>query len=267
MRTGGFTGRLATLVAMAVLAAALAAVTLWTRGQERRLEESVASQAGFVLSEVRAAIEARLTIGLALTELPQVEALLDGARAGMPKALSVAILDEDATVLFSTNAVEVGETIAGLPAEDKTSGGAVWRLDTKGEPKDAHDGERVHGVWLTTSFGTTAGAVLLRLPGSLVAEQVRHYALSLVIGALAVALPVGLLAWGLGLRLARRPRAALSALATELETLAQGEADTRPPMAGDALGLPVRAFADAVRARMDLLAEAERELARLDELA
>ena len=257
MRTGGFTGRLATLVAVAVLAAALAAVTLWTRGQERRLEESVASQAGFVLSEVRAALEARLTIGLALADLPQVEGLLDGARASMPKVQSVAILDEDATVLFSTNAVEVGETVAGLPPDGGST--AAWSLD--------HDGERVHGVWLTTSFGTTAGAVLLRLPGGVVAEQVRHYGLTLAIGALAVALLVGLLAWGAGLRLARGPRESLSALASELEALAQDASNSRSPAAVDDLGLPVRAFADAVRQRMAVLAEAECELTRLDELA
>lgn len=259
MGTGGFTGRLATLVAVAVLAAALAAVTLWTRGQERRLEESVASQAGFVLSEVRAALEARLTIGLALADLPQVEGLLDGARASMPKVQSVAILDEDSTILFSTNAVEVGETVAGLPPDGGNTGGPAWSLD--------RDGERVHGVWLTSSFGTTAGAVLLRLPGDVVAEQVRHYALTLVIGALAVALPVGLLAWAGGLRRARGTRDALAALATELESLAQDSADSADPKADDALGLPVRAFADAVRERMAVLAEAERELARLDELA
>ncbi|WP_448191826.1 hypothetical protein [Azospirillum sp. sgz301742] len=257
MGTGGFTGRLATLVAVAVLAAALAAVTLWTRGQERRLEESVASHAGFVLSEVKTSLEARLTIGLALADLPQVDGLLDGARASMPKVLSVAILDEDATVLFSTNAVEVGETVAGLPTDDKATGGTAWSLD--------RDGERIHGVWLASGFGTAAGAVLLRLPGGVVAEQVRHYGLTLAIGALAVAMLVGLLAWAAGLRLARGPREALSALATELESLAQDAANT--PAAADAFGLPVRAFADAVRQRMAVLAEAERELTRLDELA
>lgn len=260
MRTGGFTGRLATLAAVAVLAAALAAVTLWTRGQERRLEESVASQAGFVLSEVRAALEARLTIGLALADLPQVEALLDGARTSMPKVQSIAILDEDANVRFSTNAVEVGETVAGLPPDGgNTGGGTAWSLDL--------DGERVHGVWLTSSFGTTAGSVLLRLPKGMVAEQVRHYGLTLVIGALAVALVVGLLAWAGGLWLARRPRNTLSALAEDLESLAEDSAAARSPIVNDDLDLPVRAFADAVRERMAVLAEAERELARLDELA
>lgn len=262
MGTGSFGARLAAFLAVAVFVAALAAVTLWTREQSRRLDEAVTSQANFVLNEAKAALEVQLNLGLALADLPQVDGLLNRARASLPAIQSVAVLDETGAVLFSTNAVEVGEAAP----QPQTVSGSVWSTET--------DGERVFGVGLTTSFDTSAGAILLRLPSGAMSEPVRHYALTLGIGALLIAVPVALLGWFAGMGLARGPRRALAELAESLESLDDSRPNAPHPVdrpnadpSGRSLGLPLPAFAATVRRRLSVLDEAERDVARLDEMA
>lgn len=264
MGTGSFSARLAAFLAVTVLVSAMAAVVLWVGEQHRRLQEAVASQAGFVLSETKDSLETQLNLGLALAELSQVEPLLERARVALPGLLSIAILDEEGVVLFSTDAVEVGEADA---TPEQVASPGIWTL-TRGP-------ELLFGLGITTSFDTNAGAVVLRLPVSVINEPIQRYALQLSIGALAVAAPVGLLAWLAGVWIARGPRRSLAGLAQELEALAAPRpeasvADAAAPEAGqaaDTLGLPVTAFAQTVRRRAALLAEGEREIARLDELA
>jgi hypothetical protein len=258
MGTGSIAARLATFIVVATFFAALAAVTLWTREQSRRLDDAVTSQANFVLSETKAALEVQLNLGLALADLPQVDGLLNRARAALPTIQSVAVLDESDTVLFSTNAVEVGDSLPQNP----TSPGAVWSTDVAGE--------RVYGIGLTTSFDTSAGSVLLRVPVGAMTERVRHYALTLGIGALAAGAPLALAAWLGGLWLLREPRRALSEVAEALEGLEDGrpaDGAGNGAAAGASLGLPVPGFMAAVRRRFGVLEGAEREVSRLDELA
>ncbi|CAO3423867.1 hypothetical protein [Azospirillum doebereinerae] len=269
MGSGSFGSRLAALVAVAVFVAALSAVALWTREQARRLDDAVTSQVNFVLSETKAALEVQFNLGLALADLPQVDGLLARARAALPAIRSVAVLDETGTVLFSTNAVEVGEEIGARSApSDRLDGNPFWSQE--------HDGERVYGVGLTTSFDTVAGTILLRLPAGAMAEPMRHYALTLSIGALLIAVPIAFFGWLAGLRLARGPRRALADLAVALEGLGDGTGPARAlpeparspgGLLGGSLGLPAGAFAEAVRKRLTILDGAEREVARLDELA
>ncbi|WP_298373805.1 hypothetical protein [Azospirillum sp.] len=263
MGSGSFAARLAVFIILATFLAALAAVTLWTREQSRRLDDAVTSQAGFVLSEAKAALEVQLNLGLALADLPQVDGLLNRARVALPTIQSVAVLDESGMVLFSTNAVEVGESLPQNPAfSSGASPGAVWSDDVAGE--------RVYGVGLTTSFDTSAGAVLLRVPVGAMTERVRHYALTLGIGALAVGAPLAFAAWLCGLWLIRAPRRALSEVAEALEGLEAGrpvEEAGNAAVAGSSLGLPVPGFLAAVRRRFGVLEGAEREVSRLDELA
>jgi len=255
MGSSSFAARLAVFLALVVLVATGAAATLWALEQNRRLQDAVASHAGFVLSEVKSALEARLNLGLALADLPQVLPLLDGARADMPAILSVAVLDEAGAVLFSTSPVDVGERVAELSAE--RGPGAVWSL---------HRGsERLYGIDLTTSFDTVAGAVLLRLPGDVATEPTRNFALTLAIGGLALAVPLTVLAVLAGMWVARGPRDAIVGLTEALEGLVRANVDQGH--AADGLGVPLLAFAAAVRERLTLIAAAEREVTRLDEMA
>ncbi|WP_372398819.1 hypothetical protein ABMY26_19455 [Azospirillum sp. HJ39] len=279
MGSGSFGARLAAFVAVAVFVAVLSAVVLWTREQTRRLDEAVASQVGFVLSEAKASLETQLNLGLALGDLPQVDALLARARLALPGIQSVTVLDEGGTVLFSTNAVEVGEALpVRQPAGPDGSAGSPPGGDVSGFWSEERGAERIYGVGLATSFDTVAGAVLVRMPAGAMAEPVRHYALMLAIGGVLIALPAALLGWLAGLWLAGAPRRSLADLAATLEGLGEGAASRGtalpPPAAADALagpagalGLPADAFTKAVRRRLTILDEAEREVARLDELA
>lgn len=271
MGSGSFGARLAAFVTVAVFVAGLSAVVLWTREQARRLDEAVTSQVGFVLSEAKTSLETQLNLGLALGDLPQVDGLLARARAALPGIQSVAVLDEAGTILFSTNAVEVGEALPLRPAS--TSDGpdgdisAFW--------SEERGTERVYGVGLATSFDTAAGSVLVRMPSGAMAEPMRHYALTLSIGAVLIVLPLALLGWLAGLHIAAGPRRSLADLAAALEGLGEGapalparsDAQSAVPSTARSLGLPASAFTDAVRRRLTILDEAEREVARLDELA
>ncbi|RTR16189.1 hypothetical protein EJ903_21360 [Azospirillum griseum] len=266
MAAGSFAARLAVFIVLATVLAAAAAVGLWTREQSRRLDEAVTSQAAFVLTEAKAALEGQLNLGLALADLPQVDGLLTRARAALPSVDSVAVLDEAATILFSTNAVEVGDVspLGVVPPHGSTmaggAGASVWISDVSGE--------RVFGIGLTTSFDTMAGAILLRVPIATMTDRVRHYALTLSVGALAAGAPLALVAWVVGLWLAHTPRRALSAVAEALEGVEHNHrSGADGAAAGETLGLPVPGFLAAVRRRLGLLDKAEHEVSRLDELA
>ncbi|MBP2298710.1 hypothetical protein [Azospirillum picis] len=269
MGSGSFGARLGAFMAVAVFIAALSAVVLWTREEARRLDEAVTSQVGFVLSEAKASLEVQLNLGLALGDLPQVEGLLARASASLPGIRSVAVLDENGAVLFSTNTVEVGETLPVGQAE--AAGGAAGRVS--GLWSDEQGEERIYGVGLATSFDTAAGSVLVRMPAGAMAEPIRHYALTLALGGVLAAVVAGLLGWLAGLWLARGPRRALAGLAAVLEGLDErahaAEPATLSAAAGPAgtLGLPAADFVEAVRSRLSILDRAEREVARLDELA
>lgn len=256
----GFPARLIAFLAVVVLAATQVAAALWTEGQHRRLQAAAASHAGFVLGEIKTALETRLNLGLALADLPQVQPLLDRARGDMPAVLSAAVVDEDGDVVFSSSPVEVGERLAALPAAEP---GTVWSR--------AQGGEWLYGVGLTTSFDTTAGQVVLRVSGGVAVEAVRAFALRLSIGGLLLAVPIIVVAAAVGHRLTRGPRHAVAAVAQTLESLTRddgGEGGGGPdPYPAGAAGTPLAAFSGAVRTRLALITDAERTVSRLDEMA
>ncbi|ANC91193.1 hypothetical protein A6A40_04340 [Azospirillum humicireducens] len=263
MGSGSFGARLAAFMAVAVFVSALSAVVIWTREQARRLDEAVTSQVGFVLSEAKASLETQLNLGLALGDLPQVDGLLARARVALPGIQSVTVLDESGTVLFSTNAVEVGELLPIRTSTDHNGGVSGFWSEERGD-------ERVYGVGLATSFDTVAGTLLVRMPAGAMDEPMRHYALTLSIGAVLIALPLALIGWLAALKLAAGPRRSLSDLAASLEGLGEAgriRAELPAQTSPQTLGLPAAAFTDAVRRRLSILDEAEREVARLDELA
>lgn len=270
MGSGSFGARLAAFMAVAVFVSALSAVVMWTREQARRLDEAVTSQVGFVLSEAKASLETQLNLGLALGDLPQVDGLLARARVALPGIQSVTVLDETGTVLFSTNAVEVGELLPIRTSVEANGGVGGGVGGVSGFWSEERGDERVYGVGLATSFDTVAGSLLVRIPSGAMDEPMRHYALTLSIGAVLIVLPLALLGWLAGLRLAAGSRRSLSDLAATLEGLGEaGRIRTELPAQSPhrTLGLPAVAFTDAVRRRLTILDEAEREVARLDELA
>ena len=271
MSPAGFTHRLIGAVLAATLFAAAATTALWSHGHQRRLEQAVAGHAEFVLAELKAALESRLNLGLSIGELPQADTLLEQARGALPGIQSIVVVDEEGTVVFATDVVEVGERAPDLPAgfgtaEPAVSGtadsDALWSVRT--------GGARTYGLSLTTSFGTSAGAVALRLPAGLLTERVNDFALVLGLQAFGVAVAVGALASLAALVLARRSRRAVERLAVALEELAAApgaQPGGRDRPVAPLLGLPLPGFAATVRQRVRTLDEATREISRLDEMA
>lgn len=249
----GFSSRLVAAVLAGVLLAAAGTVWLWTYDHRWRVEGAVAAHVGFVLNELKGALEARLNLGLPLEELPQVEPLLQQARGEYPDIQSIAVLNETGVVVFATDAVELGERLTGaVPAGPGLTG--------------LRSGETlVYGLGLTTAFDTEAGAVVARLPVAVVRRRVQDYALTLAIGGVAVTGVIGLLALAAGYALARPTRRAVEPLAGTLTAL--GTVGQPPGPAQPDLGLPLPAFAAAVGDRLAVLDAAGHEVARLDEMA
>lgn len=263
MSPAGFTHRLIGAVLAATLFAAAATTALWSHGHQRRLEQAVAGHAEFVLAELKAALESRLNLGLSIGELPQADTLLEQSRGALPGIQSIVVVDEEGTVVFATDVVEVGERAPDLPAGFGTAvTDALWSVRT--------GGARTYGLGLTTSFGTTAGAVALRLPAGLLTERVNDFALILGLQAFGVALAVGAVASLAALALARRSRRAVERLAVELEDLAAApgaQPGGRDRPVAPLLGLPLPGYAASVRQRVRTLDDATREISRLDEMA
>lgn len=251
----GFTARLIGTTLAVVLAAAAAMVALWVYDHQRRLDDAMATHAGFVLTELKAALEARLNLGLTLTELPQVDALLEQAGAELPGLRSIAVVDDSGKVVFSTDPVEVGET---LPLQDMATGAdlnGLWNHPTADS--------LAYGVALTNSFETAEGAVLLRVASGALSESLQDFALVMALEAVAVAMALGPIAAFCLFVLSRRARHAVDDLAVRIDTLAT---DGMPSGRVMAL-LPVAAFATAIRARVATLEAADDEVSRLDEMA
>lgn len=265
MGTTGFNVRLIGALLISILLCAGGTALVWVSDHQRRLDAAVSAHAGFVLSELRAALEARLNLGLALPELPQVGGLLESAGADLPGLQSIAVVDEAGRIVFSTDAVEVGETVREFdpwPDPDAAAEG-IWTFRSVGGT--------IFGISLSTSFDTTAGAVVLRVASGAIAERVSEFALTLGLQSTAVAAVAGILGTLGVLLLARPQRHAARRLTGLLEDVVAAPAN--PPAAGGGpdgsaeVPPPIAGFAHAVRSRMGVLERADREVTRLDELA
>lgn len=259
MGTTGFTLRLVGAIVASVLLATVVTVALWMNDHRAHLSRAVAGHAGFVLTELRAALEARLNLGLALPELPQVDGLLEAAGRELPGLISVSVVDETGMIVFSTDAVEVGVVVPDLesPPPEPSAPSGIWQFPS--------DSGLVFGIGLTTSFDTSAGAVLVRVASEAVGAPVEDFALSLALKGTLVAVAVAMMAALVLLLLLRRPRRYLERLAADLEAV------SRPPQTGRLPRPPphpaVAAFSEAVRSRADTLDKGDQDVTRLDEMA
>ncbi len=257
----GLTVRFVAVLVAAVLFTSTVTVALWAHDHMQRREDALQAHAQFVLRDLAQSLETRLSLGLPLAQLPDVERLLDGARMQMPAARSSVLVVDGETgnkgrVLFSTDPVDLGDTFSDFEAG--------W---------SGHDGHRKRGVediyWLAVNAddGILAGVVLLRLPMVASDKGWATLAVSLVLGAAPALALIAALAAVMGVWLARA--AGRRALSTAAALGRLGQYLTLP-LGGDGSGLPelpLPAFAAIVVARHRQLSEAEQALGRLDEMA
>lgn len=239
-----------------VLFAWCAAIGFWTHDHAERRDAALDSHARLILQDLTLALETRLSLGLPLAQLPEVDRLLEAARLKMTGLRAVAVLDEQGRALFSTDPVEIGEQL----------------LDKAGVRMGG--GRRVEGedeiFWLpvTNDYGSQAGVSLLRLSAGTSREGGVDFALSLIVRAAPTLGLLCLLAVALGYGLARRLNRRL-ALASGALTRLVGNPEAGVAAIGPAacLGLPLADFAAATAVRHQRLAAVEAELVRLDEMA
>lgn len=252
----GITARFSIALVGTVLFAWFAALGFWTHDHMERRDAALQAHAHLVLQDLTSALETRLSLGLPLAQLPEVERLLEEARLKMTGMRAVAVLDEQGLALFSTDPVEIGEQL----------------LDKSGVRSAG--GQRVEGddeiFWLpvTNDYGTQAGVSLLRLSARSSREGSIDFALSLIVRTAPALTLLCLLAMALGTGLARRLDQRLSWVSNALTRLEEplGEGAVVISPSAD-LGLPLADFAAATSVRQRRLAEAEEELVRLDEMA
>ena len=265
--TIGIRLKLVTGVLAALLIAAAGACALVYHQVEDELGAAAVSEAGFVLRQLQATLEAYLGLGLELEELPGMAALLGRAlndrdasdreaTDARPSAIrAVAVFDDTGRIVFSSRPAEVGERLpaAALPAVADPS------VPVRHELGPA----LTLSLPLATGFGTRAGGVAVEVDREALARQATAFGLRLLELALAVYGAVGAVAAVLADRIARGLEGRLAATAAGLQRLAE-TLTTAPEAAGRGA---VGDFAEAVRARHDLLSRADAEVSRLDELA
>lgn len=254
MPSVGAAARFIAALVAAVWFAALAAVGLWTHDHAGRRDAALNAHVQLVLHDLTAALEARLTIGLPLAQLPDVDRLLEAARLQLPLARAAAVLDENGRGVFSTDAVEVGEVLLD---------GAAAR--TAGRRADGVDD--IFWTPVSNDDGAAAGAVLLRLPAGAGRDGVTDFALSLLVRAAPALAGLTGLAAVLGYWLARAASRPAAQTAAALEALALAPSDSGEIGAAAPAGTPLADFVAAVTARRRRLTAAEDELGRLDETA
>jgi hypothetical protein len=261
MPSVGLTVRIMTLMAAAVFFAAAAAIGAWTHDHQQRRDAALVAQADLMLRELETAIGVRLTLaGLPLAELPDVDPLLDVVSQRLENVRSLAVLDVQGRGLFSSNLVEIGESMLDSSL-----------LENVGVLRVADD--RLLWRPITTEYGTVAGFILLWISDAGTRRDVAGFALMLITRAAPILALLGLFAAAFGYLLAywvgRETDVALAFL------LAQSEdsQDSKPVLvathdeSGSPLGLPITQFVDNVNQRQRRLSDLEQELGKLDEMA
>ncbi|AWK87210.1 hypothetical protein [Azospirillum thermophilum] len=170
LRTGAV---IAATVALAVLLSMVLAALKF----ERTLHDVTSSRLSVVADEVRRRVEYGLTLGLDLSELVDVQGLVE--RAAEPEEIENAeVVGEDGTVLFAANLSSVGRpsTVAWEPDSAPVPGGIRQRIDG-----DAI----ILGAGVRNSFGQLVGEVIIRSSLSGLNERInavaRHLLTSLLV--------------------------------------------------------------------------------------
>ncbi|SMH52458.1 hypothetical protein [Azospirillum agricola] len=155
MRVGGALAlRTGAVVAATVALAVLLSVVLSGLKFEQKLRDVTSSRLSVVADELRRRVEFGLTLGLDLSELVDVQALVERAASG-EEILGVEVVDERGTVLFAADRAAVGRP-------------SPVRWDAATAPAVTGIRQQVAGdalilaAGLRDSFGQPVGAVILR---------------------------------------------------------------------------------------------------------
>lgn len=252
----GLTIRFVFVPIIIVLFTSVATVALWAHDHLQHRQDALQARAQLVLRDLAQALETRLSLGLPLSQLPDVERLLDAARMQLPESRSAGIVDESGRVLFSTDAVGLGDAFYDFKTASPAQSGYAKRSS-----------EGIYWLTVNTDDGALAGAVLLRLPIAVSDKALQTLAVSLALSATPPLAALLVLAVAIGIWLARAAGRRPAATALALDRLRRKAA---LPLEGDCRSLPeipLQGFVAVVSERHLQLADAERALGQLDEMA
>ncbi|MBM3489210.1 MAG: hypothetical protein FJX68_01990 [Alphaproteobacteria bacterium] len=229
------------------------ATALAGRAVDEAYREQARSRAGIVLADLSHSIEMRMSLGLPLGVLREIQDALERERAKDDQILSIEVFDERGRSLFNTDRGLIGDPIEqGWVELARAGGDGLWgTTDFEAE---------VVGVALRNSFDKPVGGIALRYSRSAF-EQRAHERFATVAAGGLVAMALSGVLLALGVLLAFRPfrRQYLAFLAA-----ADGRATSRPLPAELAEALDGLRRADATLAA---LAGATREVQAIDAAA
>lgn len=145
---------LALIAAAGVLAAA--AATAWFNAEtaERVRAQISTSKDGYLLRNLRTAVEANVSIGLTLDQMDGLQGLIEREREGVEGVLSVDVFNRSGVVLYSTDRSAIGTPVATpwVPLLAREQG---WAIEGRGE--------RVMGTRFDNDLGVAEGGIALTL--------------------------------------------------------------------------------------------------------
>ncbi len=233
-----------------ILASAVSLTGLLNHYEYRKyLGDVLRDRHALVLQDIGHNIEASLSIGLALGELPGVEADMQDSIAQDPQVLSIEMFDEDGKVLYSTDESLRDDLVSEDWTTEWNAGPRVW---SRLEP-DAH----VVGLRVENSLGHPVGSLALRFSRAEFDDNVRDMALRIALLCAAIVVGFVLLGAGLSVFVTRPLRQRLQALQAPIDPDVKTDAATEPdPFA-------VR-FAETTAAAQRAVADGAREIRRIE---
>ncbi len=126
---------------------------------DRLRVRAVEANTDFVLTELREAMEASATLGLALRDVPVAQDLIERARLNSPDILAVEVFDSAGLSLYNTDRGSIGEPVTGDWLEAiRLRDERRWRLEQLGAI--------VIGDEIRNDFGEPIGHVAITLSDS-----------------------------------------------------------------------------------------------------
>lgn len=204
-----------------ILASAVSLTGLLNHYEYRKyLGDVLRARHALVLQDIGHNIEASLSIGLALGELPGVDADMQASIAQDPQILSIEMFDDDGKVLYATDESLRDDLVSEAWTAEWNAGERVWsRLEA-----DAH----VVGLRVENSLGQPVGSLALRFSRVEFDDNVRAMAVRIAVLCAAIVVGFVLLGAGLSVFVTRPLRQRLQALQAPIDPDVKTDAATEP---------------------------------------
>lgn len=225
------------------------------------LSAQVGSRYSFVVFTIKKNVEDRLSLGLALRQLRQMQDIIEREKVGDANILGIEIFDAHGEILFNTDRGGIGGSVP--PDWLAALGGAAT------QPFSLVDEDnQVVGLPLVNTLGKVEGAVALRYPSAYLERELGDLLTSLAIKWLAVLAVFTVIAVVGALVMFRPVGRKLGAMEGALRKVLAEGGEVVPDLAsGDPFEIRFAHFATKSHEAIDHIRGAADEVERLDRLA